>query len=180
MTRIHSNGKIVNVLQGDHFVSNDENVMLTTILGSCVAACMFDPVAKVGGLNHFLLPGEANPRQSSSAESYGVHLMELLVNGLLKRGARKERLAAKLFGGARTVVGLSDIGARNAECARRFLELESIAYLGGSLGGNAGRRIQFWPTTGRARQSLMREIDATLLAAPKASPLLNGGDVELF
>lgn len=175
------NGRTVNVLQGDFFVTTDDGVMITTILGSCVAACMYDPVAKVGGLNHFLLPGEANPSRSSSAESYGVHLMELLVNGLLKKGARRERLAAKLFGGARTVAGLSDIGARNADCAKRFLELEGIAFLGGSLGGTAGRRVQFWPTTGRARQSFMREIDPVTLGAARAPTLPKGsGDVELF
>jgi len=181
MSRAWKNEKVVNVMQGDYYVTGDEDVMLTTILGSCVAACMFDPQAKIGGLNHFLLPGEANSLRSSTAESYGVYLMELLVNGLLKHGARRERLVAKLFGGARTVAGLSDIGVRNADCAKRFLELEGITYLGGSLGGNAGRRIQFWPASGRARQLVMREINPSVNVAPKTSTVVSdGGDVELF
>lgn len=181
MSQTWKSNKVVNVTQGDYYVTGEEDVMLTTILGSCVSACMFDPKAKVGGLNHFLLPGEANLSRSSAAESYGVYLMELLVNGLLKQGARRERLVAKLFGGARTVVGLSDIGSRNADCAKRFLDLEGIGYLGGSLGGNAGRRIQFWPTTGRARQLFMREINPSTYVAPKSSPVVaDGGDVDLF
>ena len=85
--------------------------MLTTLLGSCVAACLRDPVARIGGMNHFLLPGQeaGEGAQRSVGETYGVHLMELLVNGLLRRGARRDRLEGKLFGGARTMDGLADM-----------------------------------------------------------------------
>lgn len=180
MTGTPSTLRTVTVLQGDVQVSSDPNVVLTTILGSCVAACMYDPKAQVGGMNHFLLPGNVGAFSNSSAECYGVHLMELFVNGLLKKGVRRDRLVAKLFGGARTVPGFSDVGARNAECARRFLEMEGITLVGESLGGCAGRRIQFWPTTGRARQFLMPEIDPKTFVPAKAKPIVSGGDVELF
>lgn len=80
-----SAGKRVHIIQGEYKVINDPNVVLTTILGSCVAACLRDPVAGVGGMNHFLLPGSANPGAGGGdATRYGVHLMELLINGLLK------------------------------------------------------------------------------------------------
>ena len=175
-TRIH-------VVQGEHRVASSPEVVLSTILGSCVAACMRDPVAGIGGMNHFLLPdGEGTGPRSSSVE-VGVHAMELLVNGLLREGARRERLEAKLFGGARMIAGLSDIGGRNADFAETFLRREGIAYLGGSLRGRQARRIQFWPTTGRARQFVVERPDEVIAAErrPAAPPAdTQSGSLELF
>jgi chemotaxis protein CheD len=108
--------------------------------------------------------------------------MELLVNGLLKAGARRERLEAKLFGGARTVRSHNDIGKHNAEFAERFLRDEGIAYVGGSTGGLQGRRIQYWPVSGRARQSLLTgtvEIERPPVTAPRVVAS-NAGELELF
>lgn len=171
----------VNIVQGEYFVTDDPNVFVTTLLGSCVAACIRDPVARVGGMNHFLLPGSDVRARNFEAERYGVHLMELLLNGLLQRGARRDRLEAKLFGGARTIEGLSDIGVRNATFAETFLHNEDIVIVGGSLRGESGRRLQFWPVSGRARQSVM-SADKTLppplaLPTPKQS---DGGEIEFF
>ena len=101
---------------------SEPDVVLSTILGSCVAACMRDPVAGVGGMNHFLLPGSAEALSSGGdATRYGVHLMELLINGLLKKGARRDRLEAKIFGGAKTIARFSNVGEQNAVFARQFL-----------------------------------------------------------
>ncbi len=172
----------VHIIQGEFFVADDPGVMVTTILGSCVAACIRDPMAGVGGINHFLLPGSTERGKSAEAERMGVHLMELLVNGLLKAGARRERLEAKLFGGARTVRAHSDIGRHNVEFAERFLRDEGIAYVGGSTGGLQGRRIQYWPVSGRARQILLAgptEIERPT-AVPAASLDANAGELELF
>ncbi len=171
----------VNIVQGEYFVTDDPSVMVTTLLGSCVAACIRDPIARVGGMNHFLLPGPEVRMKDMEAERYGVHLMELLVNGLLQRGARRDRLEAKLFGGARTVEGLSDIGARNAAFAERFLHNEDISIVGGSLGGESGRRLQFWPVSGRARQAVMSaDKNLPALAAPPPPKQDDGGEVEFF
>jgi chemotaxis protein CheD len=167
----------VHIVQGEFFVSDDPSVVLVTLLGSCVAACVRDPVARVGGMNHFLLPG-SEKGASAESERYGVHLMELLVNGLLQRGARKNRLEAKLFGGARTMENLSDIGRKNAAFAERFLKTEEINYLGGSCGGDNGRRVQFWPVTGRARQALIAS-KSTPVVVPPPLPRVDG-DVEFF
>lgn len=154
----------IHLIQGDHYVSADRDLVLTTLLGSCVAACLYDSAAAVGGMNHFLLPGAdpADPasRRGAGEDAYAVHLMELLVNGLLKRGAGRERLEAKLFGGARTIEGLADVGARNADFANRFLEREGIRVVSSSCGGDRGRRIQFWPVSGRARQSFLAPGEA--------------------
>ncbi len=171
----------VNIIQGEYFVTDDPNVVLTTLLGSCVAACIRDPVARVGGMNHFLLPAPEIRMKASEAERYGVHLMELLLNGLLQRGACKDRLEAKLFGGARTIEGLSDIGARNADFAEKFLRNEDISVIGGSLGGESGRRLQFWPVSGRARQAVMSgDKNLPPVVAPTAPKQSDGGEVEFF
>lgn len=173
----------VHIVQGEYRVTGDSCVVLTTILGSCVAACMRDPGLAIGGMNHFLLPGRDAPNglPLADAESYGVHLMELLVNGLLRQGARRERLEAKLFGGARTVEGLADVGARNAEFAERFLRHEGISLVGGSLRGEQGRRIQFWPCSGRARQIFIGSGPMPATQSAPAAPLIsNRGLVEFF
>lgn len=113
-------GRRVHVIQGEFKVVNDPDIVLSTILGSCVAACMRDPAAGVGGMNHFLLPGSAtSPSSGADATRYGVHLMELLINGLLKQGARRDRLEAKIFGGARTIARFSNVGEQNAAFARQ-------------------------------------------------------------
>ena len=169
----------INIVQGEYHVSAKQNVVITTLLGSCVAACMHDPVAGIGGMNHFLLPG--NDGNSAAACRYGVHLMELLVNGLLLQGASRERLQAKLFGGARTLKGLSDIGEANGRFAREFLGREGIAYMGGSLGGEVGRRLHFWPATARARQIYMSKNDELPFVVLKPAVLPeSSGELELF
>lgn len=179
MIRQEAGERRINLVQGDMFVTADRDVVLTTLLGSCVAACIRDPIAGVGGMNHFLLPGRENAKASDLRE--GVHLMELLVNGLLTAGARRDRLEAKIFGGARTVRGLSDIGQQNALFAEQFIRDEGIVYCGGSTGGVQGRRIQFWPVSGRARQILLMG-EAAFLQKPArpARAQTSAGELELF
>jgi chemotaxis protein CheD len=138
------------ITQGEAYVSAADDEVLTTVLGSCVAACIRDPVRRIGGMNHFLLPD--GDGRSGGAMRYGVYAMECLINALLSRGAARERLEAKLFGGANVLAALSGVGWRNAEFAERFLEQEGIRVVGGDLRGTSPRRIQFWPTSGRARQ----------------------------
>jgi chemotaxis protein CheD len=168
----------IHLVQGECRVTDDASVVLATTLGSCVAACIRDPVARVGGMNHFLLPESSEGLVSLR---YGAFAMELLINGLLSKGARRERMEAKLFGGGRLSESLADVGGKNAAFARDFLEREGIALAGGSLGGSLARRIQFWPVTGRARQQTLARTDA-LLFQPKPRPRDGDGDgtVELF
>lgn len=171
----------IHVIQGECVVTGEREATLTTVLGSCVAACMRDPVLGVGGMNHFLLPGEGERSRLNEAERFGVYLMELLVNGLLKRGARRENLEVKLFGGARTVQGFTDIGAKNIEFARRFLDNEGLTYAGGSVGGDQGRRLEYQPATGKARQFLLpRTVAPVPPVAPRVPAVPASGDLELF
>jgi len=141
----------VHVGQGEHYVTSDPDVMLTTILGSCVAMCLRDPAAGVGGMNHFLLP-EGSGSGPDAGRRYGAYAMEVLINDCLKRGARRDRMEAKLFGGGRMFDALQDVGLANADFAERFLRDEGITLAGGSLRGAGGRRVQYWPVSGRALQ----------------------------
>jgi chemotaxis protein CheD len=148
----------VPVLQGGLEASGKPEVVMTAVLGSCVSACLWDEAAGVGGMNHFLLP-EAEAGRPSGAR-YGDHAMEALIRALVDLGGRRSTLQAKLFGGAHMVGGQTDIGRRNVEFAIDFLARRGVALLGGSLGGQAARKVEFWPATGQARQRLLRAADA--------------------
>lgn len=166
--------RTIHVIQGDHHVSDSDEVVLTTILGSCVAACLHDPVRRIGGMNHFLLPDIPGARDIRFASA----AMEQLVNTLLKQGARRDRLVAKVFGGGRMLRGLPDIGQRNGEAALAFLRSEGIPVNAQSLGGTQARRIRFWPGSGRAQQLLLTEVEE--VPAPRQPPVPLGGSIELF
>ncbi len=166
--------RVVHVVQGEHAVSSDPDVALATVLGSCVAACLFDPVRRVGGMNHFLLPEGKDPGDVRHAYA----AMERLVNNLLKSGATRNELRAKIFGGARIVPGLPDIGGRNGEAALRFLENEGIPCLVSHLGGNRARRIRFWPTTGKVEMLLLDGLEPPHEVPRRAAPA--SGSIELF
>lgn len=174
--------RLVHVIQGEFAVSDDPRVVLTTILGSCVATCIWDPVIGVGGMNHFLLPGEKE--RGGDLMRYGVNAMELLINGLLQRNASRARLQAKCFGGAHVINNLSDVGAQNASFALRFLEAEKIPCAAQSLGGDKARRVRFWPSTGRAGQLLIDgaapELRAVTRARPEPPPNPAAGSIEFF
>ena len=174
--------RMLHVVQGEFAVVGEPGIVLTTILGSCVATCLWDSVAGVGGMNHFLLPGDVD--SGSESLKYGVNAMELLVNGLLQRGALRSRIQGKLFGGAHVIRNFSDIGAKNAAFALKFLQLEAIPCVGQSLGGDQARRVRFWPLTGRAGQLLLDSSHAEVVnaerARPAAPPPSAAGSVELF
>lgn len=177
-------GKRINIVQGEYHVTDDPDVVLTTLLGSCIAACIRDPFAGVGGMNHFLLPGSRDSGPDGQALRHGVYAMEVLLNALFSHGARRERLEAKLFGGARLIDGLTDIGWQNAEFAERFLRDEGIRQVGGSVRGEHGRKIQFWPASGRARQALMEHESLPIFEVERrtrpVAPPVDDGSVELF
>lgn len=167
----------IHVVQGDYVVSDRPNTVLTTILGSCVSTCISDPVAGVGGMNHFLLPGTASGDTQSIR--YGLYAMELLINGLLKNGANKARLEAKLFGGAAMGDGFGRIGEANGKFAQEFLANEGIACVAQSLGGTNARRIRFTPTTGYAQQ-LIVQAEQLEIPPPPRPAVRSETDVTFF
>lgn len=175
------------VLQGEYKISHDPEDVMVTVLGSCVATCMWDPEARVGGMNHFLLAGADEPRDGNL--KYGVNSMELLINNLLRAGANRDRLQAKLFGGAKMTLNSRQIGLENAEFAKWYLENEGIPVISQCLGGDKGRKIRFVPACGEAKRMFLGdpiEIDnKTARQRPakrtprNAPPEANNG-VELF
>jgi chemotaxis protein CheD len=155
----------IHIIEGEFLVANAPDVVLTTVLGSCVAACLFDPVARIGGMNHFLLPGDSDIAHIAEANRTGVRLMEMLLTELLTRGAQRQRITGKLFGGACMPGGGGrEIGAKNANFAKRFLEKERICVVANDLGGAKARRIEYFPESGRARQTLIQSKES----APRA------------
>lgn len=168
------------VAQGDSLASTDPNVIFTTVLGSCVAVCLYDGAASVGGMNHFLLadPAPLAGEDARLLNRYGLHSMELLINAMLKRGAARWGLKARIYGGATMREGLGDIGVRNIEFARNFLANEKIPVLGEDVGGTSARRIDFRPVAGLSRCKVVSAKPAERIVIKK--PPVSTGDVELF
>lgn len=184
-------GVVTTVHQGDCLVSRDPDVTLSTILGSCVSACVRDRVANVGGMNHFLLAeqsGSARDRYGSSAR-YGAFAMEQLINKVLSQGTgKKANLEIKVFGGGKINAALDDVGAKNIEFVREFLANEGYMVTGEDVGGAYARRVMFKPASGRA---FIKRLDNTVNASiareelaiakrPVAMPRPAKDDIELF
>ncbi len=146
---------VVKLFSGDWYVSTQPGEMLVTILGSCVAACIRDNIAGVGGMNHFLLPGDdAMVAPLSDAARYGVFAMESLINGILKAGGRKDRLEVKVFGGGNVINNSARIGSKNAAFIRNFLK-QDLRIVSEDLEGDLPRRIHYFPETGKV---MMRKL----------------------
>jgi chemotaxis protein CheD len=130
-----------------------EDMVLVTVLGSCVAACINDRTAGIGGMNHFMLPDDGSDPSHASSDSmrYGAYAMEVLINELIKRGGRRERFEAKVFGGGAVLAGMTtiNIGDRNSEFVRRYLALEKIRIVAEDLQGMYPRKVAFMPRTGQ-------------------------------
>ncbi len=171
----------VNIVQGEYAVGDKQDMVIQTLLGSCVAVCAFDATAGVGGMNHFLLPGDGGSTGVDYTVRHGAYLMELLINGILKRGADRKKLSAKIFGGANTVKGIGEpIGQKNIEFARRYLGSEMIPILSESVGGSVGRRIKFWPSSGRVQQAYIAPPKEEFTSVFQKVGNAKAGEIELF
>lgn len=179
---------VARILPGEYYVTGNGEVV-STVLGSCVGACLWDPVAGIAGMNHFMLPETDGPLDwgsgATAATRYGSYAMECLINDMLRAGALRHRLEAKLFGGARMLRAGPDIGARNIEFVYRYLAAERLPILAEDLGGDRGRKVVLAGRTGKVRVRLVGESPETLARAESRlrSALRErsgGGDVELF
>jgi len=176
----------VKVLPGEYFVTTT-NGLLVTVLGSCVSACLRDREKGIGGMNHFMLAGGETDAMSASAR-YGTYAMEILVNHLLKLGARRDRLEAKVFGGGQVMATLqaSRVGERNAKFVHEFLATEKIPIVASDLLSVYPRKVYFFPGSGRALVKKLVSSQNDTLAKREmeyAERLTNGpvaGEVELF
>jgi chemotaxis protein CheD len=170
----------INIVQGTTHVTDCPEAVLTTVLGSCVACCLFDPVRRVGGMNHFLLPEPriGTARDSADAERYGLLAMELLINDMLKHGARRADMRAHLYGGANMHSGMQEIGSNNAAFARKFLKDDGIALSHAHLGGVSARRVDFRAALGQARcRVVMDKVSAEI---NRAALVPRGNEAEFF
>jgi chemotaxis protein CheD len=182
----HFEIEAVKVLPGEYFVTTT-NVLLVTVLGSCVSACIRDREKGIGGMNHFMLAGGDTNALSASAR-YGTYAMEILVNHLLKLGARRDRLEAKVFGGGRVMEKLthSNVGERNSQFVIDYLHTEGIPVAAQDLLDVHPRKVYFFPDSGRVLvKKLVRMHNDTLARREKeyAERLIEApvaGDIELF
>jgi chemotaxis protein CheD len=179
----HFKNEAVKILPGEYFVY-DEDILIMTTLGSCIAACLWDRDAKIGGMNHFMLPeGDAGSGR------YGSYAMELLINELLKRGAARHSLEAKVFGGGQVITGMStmNVGERNTSFVIDYLKIERIPIMSKDVMDVYPRKVCFLPASGKAMVKRLAPTNPEALAAQdraaaqKAVPAsTGGGSVDLF
>ncbi|MBA6349845.1 chemoreceptor glutamine deamidase CheD [Colwellia sp. BRX8-9] len=185
---------VAKILPGEFYMTRD-NVNIATTLGSCIAACIWDKQAKIGGMNHFMLPltdkkvHEVNWGHrgiTSDATRYGNFAMEHLINAILKNGGRRSNLAAKIFGGGKVLKQMSDIGQRNIEFAIQYLQLENIEIESTDLGNMYPRKVIFEPASGRAFVKKLDNLHNDTIAKRERDYSYSidhfkvDGDVELF
>ncbi len=181
----------VKVLPGEHYVSTDGQEMIVTVLGSCVAACVWDTRMRIGGMNHFMLPDSGSEVPVDKSMRYGSFAMEELINSVLRRGARRENLEIKVFGGGNVLAsmvshGSVPVGDRNAEFVRRYLADEGFKIAAEDLGGVHPRRIHFFPRLGKViRLFLKKDVERAVLSREmsyrtRLQTAEVEGDIELF
>ncbi len=179
----HFKNAAVKILPGEYFVDNEDILVMTT-LGSCIAACLWDRQAQVGGMNHFMLPEGAG-----DSGRYGSFAMELLINELMKRGASKSRMEAKIFGGGAVIAGMNtiNVGERNTNFVLDYLKTERIPVVSKDVMDIYPRKVCFLPHSGKAMVKRLAPTNTDALiqqdraAAQKAQPVVSsGGSVDLF
>ncbi|GAB2546755.1 chemotaxis protein CheD [Simplicispira sp. 125] len=181
----HFQYNAVKVLPGEYFVSN-ENLVIMTVLGSCIAACLWDSRVRVGGMNHFMLPDGDSIDVSGR---YGSYAMELLINEMLKLGARRETMQAKIFGGAQVMHSFTtmNVGERNTQFVVNYLHTERIPVVSEDVLDIYPRKVVFFPVTGKAMvKRLAHSHPEELVAQDKrgnaavVAKTTSGGSVDLF
>lgn len=175
----------VKVLPGEYFVSGDDLIIMT-VLGSCISACIWDPKVRAGGMNHFMLP---DGDSLDGFGRYGSYAMELLINEMLKKGARRETMQAKVFGGAQVMAGFTsmNVGERNTKFVLDYLATERIPVVSQDVLDIHPRKVCFFPITGKALVKRLAHSHPETLAveerkgnAQTVVRSTSGGSVDLF
>lgn len=176
----------VKVLPGEYYVT-DRDMVMVTVLGSCVSACIRDWHSAIGGMNHFMLPDAGGAPASGSAR-YGINAMEMMLNDLYKRGARKQCMEAKVFGGGNVLPSIvaNQVGSRNADFVKGFLAMEGIPVVGSDLLNDYPRKVYYFPASGKARVKALHVLtNDTLLLRERdyrcrLGDAPSSGEIELF
>ena len=171
-----SSGRVIaKLLPGDFYVTREDEV-LDTVLGSCVSACIRNPKTGVGGMNHFMLPHPRNGERvdswgsvASSATRYGSASMEQLINKILNSGGTRTDLEVKIFGGAKVLAAVTDVGQNNVEFVRLFLKQEGLKVVSEDVGNVTPRHIQYFPVTGKVRVKHLGNAQSAKLVSQEAS-----------
>ncbi len=152
------------LLPGEYYVTK-ENELITTVLGSCISACIRDPISGIGGMNHFMLPETTKERLRSGDEAvvgnatrYGNYAMEHLINIILSNGGKRKNLEVKLFGGGKIIPTMSDVGARNIQFILDYIDTEALRLLAQDLGDIYPRKVNFYPMTGKVKMKKIKEL----------------------
>ena len=175
----------VKVKPGEYYVSR-ENIVITTVLGSCVSACIFDPQTGFGGINHFMLPSGEQRGDLYRSSRYGLFAMEQLINELMKHGSQRSDMQVKLAGGGDMISGLTSIGQQNIDFILQYMKDEGLKVVASDLGGDQARRIAYFPQEGRMLvNKLDHREDQKLIEEEKSYRVdvdehLDDTDVELF
>jgi len=181
---------VVKVFPGEYFVTPNTDEVLVTVLGSCVSACIRDPLVGIGGMNHFMLAegerGGWGGAQDSESTRYGNFAMEKLINELLKNGCSRESMEIKVFGGGNVTDTSNAIGTQNAEFVLRYLKAEGLKCAAQDLGGQHPRRIHYFPATGRVIRRLLGGSETYTITRQESeyakilSSKTTAGEIELF
>ncbi len=184
----HFKTQAVKILPGEFYVTT-ENKMIVTVLGSCVSVCLRDPVTRIAGMNHFLLPAnrDLNGVGAESAR-YGVYAMEVLINHMIKLGVPKERLEAKVFGGGNVLKQLtgSNVGEQNAAFVLDYLKTENLSIKAKDLLGEFPRKVYFFPISGEVKVRKLKAMHNTTIIDRESEYRVRinqqpaSGDVDLF
>jgi chemotaxis protein CheD len=175
---------------GEYYYT-DKNMLIVTVLGSCVSACIRDKITGIGGMNHFMLPdGGGSDKNSPVSESmrYGTYAMEVLINQLIRNGARRENLEAKIFGGGNVLRSFTTnmVGDRNAAFVKKYLKDEGIKVTGEDLMDIYPRKVYFFPKTGKVLVKKLKQLNNYTLVkreeaySSKLQTTSVGGDIDLF
>lgn len=177
------------ILPGEYYYTC-KDMLIVTVLGSCVSACIRDRVTGIGGMNHFMLPDTGSDTESpvSASMRYGTYAMEVLINDLLKAGARRENLEAKVFGGGNVLRGFIaiNVGERNAQFVRDYLRAEHIRVVAEDLNDIYPRKVYFFPRSGKVLVKKLRQLNNNTLVnreqdyASRLQTTPVSGDIELF
>ena len=184
----HFHNEAVKVLPGEFYVA-DEDLLVMTTLGSCIAACLWDREKRVGGMNHFLLPDTGQGATGADSGRYGSFAMDLLIGELVKRGATRSTLEAKVFGGGAVISGMNtiNVGERNTKFVLDYLRTERITVVSKDVMDIYPRKVCFLPASGKAMVKRLASANTEAMAAlervaiNKAAPVVGGGgSVDLF
>ncbi len=178
------------ILPGEYYCTS-RDMLIVTVLGSCVSACIRDSKSGIGGMNHFMLPDSTSSDINSPVSAsmrYGAYAMEVLINQLLKLGARRENMEAKVFGGGNVLAGFTSInvGERNAQFVRDFLRMEKMRITAEDLNDIYPRKVYFFPKTGKVLVKKLKQTHNDTLAmrehayASRLKTSRVGGEIELF